>query len=132
MKPDAEQILKVDQSGRVWTPPERREAILDEFERSGMPASKFAGHIGVKYTTFAAWVQKRKKQRGGEDGGLAPLNTPPALPWVEAVVESSASGTAKPLVMYLPDGVRLEIADAGQAALAAELLRVLGIGAQRC
>jgi hypothetical protein len=28
-------ILKVDARGRVQTPPERREALLDEFERLG-------------------------------------------------------------------------------------------------
>ena len=47
MKRKAEQILKVDTAGRVWTPREQREAVLDEFERSGMPASKFAEHALV-------------------------------------------------------------------------------------
>jgi hypothetical protein len=41
-----DRILKVDVVGRVWTPGEQREAVLDEFERSGLPASKFAAHIG--------------------------------------------------------------------------------------
>jgi transposase len=54
-----DRILKVDVVGRVWRPGEQREAVLDEFERSGLPASKFAAHIGVKYPTFASWVQKR-------------------------------------------------------------------------
>jgi hypothetical protein len=132
MKPEAEQILKVDGKGRVWTPPERREAILDEYEHSGMPASKFAGHIGVKYTTFVSWVQKRKKQRGVAIGNPEQTHQPPGVPWVEAVVESSAGAATKPLVMHLRDEVRLEVSDAGQVVLVAELLHLLGLGAKRC
>jgi hypothetical protein len=52
----ADRILKVDVVGRVWTPGEQREAVLDEFERSGLPASKFAAHIGVKYPTFVSGI----------------------------------------------------------------------------
>lgn len=33
---ETENLLKVDVAGRVWTPCEAREAVLDEFERSGM------------------------------------------------------------------------------------------------
>ena len=49
-----DQFLKVDAAGRVWTTQERREAVLDEFERRGFAASPFAAHIAVKYPTFAA------------------------------------------------------------------------------
>lgn len=132
MKREAEQILKVDRAGRVWTPRERQEAILDEFERSGMPASQFAAHIGVKYTTFGSWVQRRKKQRADRDGEVKPASPPPALPWVEATTAALASNSTKPLVMHLSDGVRLEIGDAGQVLLAVELLRTLRLGAPRC
>ena len=48
MKVTAEQILKVDVPGRVWSPREQREVVLDEFERSGMAGTKFAEHIGVR------------------------------------------------------------------------------------
>jgi len=47
MKPKTEQLLKVDVAGRVWTPREMREGVLDEFERSGMSASAFAKVCGV-------------------------------------------------------------------------------------
>jgi len=59
----ADRVLKQDARGRVWTPPEQREAVLDEFEKSGLPAVQFATHLGVKYPTFASWVQKRRKAR---------------------------------------------------------------------
>jgi hypothetical protein len=37
-----QEILKVDSRGRVQTPPERREALLDKFERSGLSGKRFA------------------------------------------------------------------------------------------
>ncbi|MEQ1851399.1 MAG: hypothetical protein ABMA01_07380 [Chthoniobacteraceae bacterium] len=67
MNRKTEQILKVDVTGRVWTPRELREAALDEFERCGMPGTKFAERIGVKYSTFASWVQARRRQGGASE-----------------------------------------------------------------
>ena len=65
-----EKLLTSDTRGRVRVPVERREALLDEFERSGLSGLKFAQLTGVKYPTFALWVQKRWKAREmrGEDG----------------------------------------------------------------
>jgi acetyl esterase/lipase len=137
---EADQILKVDAAGRVWTPRERREAVLDEFERSGLPASEFAAHIGVKYPTFAAWRQKRRRQhddrqhvalQGGEIK-TAKDAKPAALRWVEAAVETSATAGAGVLVVHLPGGAWLEVADGSQARLAAALLRALGAGGAGC
>ena len=125
-----ERILKVDTAGRVWTPREQREAVLDEFERSGLPASKFAAHIGVKYPTFASWVQKRRQRRGG--GAARTGKEPAALKWVEATVDDTKAGAARRLMVHLPGGARLEVADAAQAALAAQLLRALCGGGLAC
>jgi hypothetical protein len=41
-------VLKTDSRGRVRTPPEKQEQILEEFERSGMSGSACAALIGVK------------------------------------------------------------------------------------
>ena len=49
------QILKVDTLRRVRVPKARREAILDEFERSGLSGAAFAELHGLKYATFANW-----------------------------------------------------------------------------
>ena len=118
-----DQVLKVDTSGRVWTLRARREEVLDELERSGMPVVKFAAFIGVKYPTLASWVQKRRRLRkAGRTVGQ-----PAALRWVEAV-EAHGSG----LRVELPGGARIEIADEAQAKLAAVLLRVLGAGGSGC
>ncbi|MEO6751100.1 MAG: hypothetical protein ABIP85_04920 [Chthoniobacteraceae bacterium] len=50
----SDQVLKVDKAGRVWTPRERREAVVIEWEHCGMPATRFAAHVGMKYSTRAA------------------------------------------------------------------------------
>jgi hypothetical protein len=57
-------VLKTDVLGRVKTSARQREAMLDEFERSGLSATKFAAVAGVNYQTFASWVQKRRKAVG--------------------------------------------------------------------
>ena len=59
-----ETILKTDVLGRVKTPRERREQLLDKFEKSGLTGQKFAAFVGVKYRTFATWAQQRRRARG--------------------------------------------------------------------
>jgi hypothetical protein len=58
------QILRTDVLGRVRTPPDLREVLLDEFEQSALSGAQFAKTRGLKYQTFATWVQKRKKACG--------------------------------------------------------------------
>ena len=125
-----DRVLKVDASGRVWTPREQREVALDEFERSGLPASKFAAHLGVKYPTFASWVQKRRQRRGA--GAARSGKEPGVLKWVEATVDDAEVVTARAMVVHLPGGARIEVSDAAQAALAAQLLRALCRGEVAC
>jgi len=115
-----EVVLKTDKRGRVQTPAGRREQLLDEFERSGLSGKKFAALVGVKYQTLATWRQKRQRGRGGIP--MHKRSKPMHL--LEAVLERE-SAEAKPLVLELPGGARMEIKDAGQATLAAVLLRTL-------
>ena len=89
--------------------------MLDEFERSGVPATKFAVLMGVKYQTLASWIQKRRKKRGTE------VARPAALNWVEATMECQAAAGA--LVVQMPGRVTMMVSDAAQAALAGQLLR---------
>ena len=117
-------ILKTDALGRVRTPAARREQLLDEFERSGVSGAKFAGLTGLKYQTFASWVQRRRR------GPTARANTPgdPAstVRWLEAVVGTVADNQKDPaLPLHLPGGTCLEISCAAQIPLAAALLRAL-------
>jgi DNA-binding transcriptional regulator YiaG len=124
----AQEVLKTDVLGRVKTPAERREQVLDEFERSGLSGQKFAELIGVKYQTFATWVQKRRRQRGPYKALKAPARAVDQVQWLEAVVEQAqaANGTKHPAaIVQLPGGARVEVVDAKQAALVAALLRAL-------
>ena len=136
-----EEILKTDVLGRVRTPRARREALLEEFERSGVSAQKFAALVGVKYQTFASWVQQRRKARGQYQSVAKKVATPvrraEMLSLVEAVVESATADRAVPrgeavLRVELPGGARLEIGELRQVMLAAALLRALVREEQGC
>ena len=121
-------ILKTDGRGRVRTPVERREALLAEFERSGLPASRFSALVGVRYQTFATWVQRQRQERaragcgrGGKGHGKAKAG---AVRLVEVALQPpGARAQTQALRVLLPGGAMLEVVDAGQAALAAALLK---------
>ncbi|WAC21095.1 hypothetical protein OVA24_06825 [Luteolibacter sp. SL250] len=57
-------LIKVDAIGRVRTAAAQREALLDAYESSGLSGPEFAARHGVKYLTFATWLQKRKRRTG--------------------------------------------------------------------
>lgn len=129
-------ILKTDGLGRVKTPAARRESLLDEFERSGLSGAKFAALTGVKYQTFAAWAHRRRRQRSVSAAAKVPA--PPADPvrWLEAVLAPATTNPARPrttpVILQLPGGARLELADVPQVVLAAALLRALEHPATPC
>ena len=120
-----ETVLKTDAKGRVQTPPERREKLLDEFERSGLSGAKFAALVGIKYQTFAAWAAQRRKQRGLTH---APIKAADPVRWLEAVVsdaKSPASGPGAPVKLRLPTGIWIEVGELSQVSLAAALAQAL-------
>lgn len=127
----AEEVLKTDVLGCVKTPRARQEALLDEFERSGVGGQKFATLVGINYQTFATWVQRRRKAQGKYPARKRCLPGPAAkvaepLRLLEAVVEKASTPAAgEPLRVPLPGGGWVEVRDARQAVLAAELLRAL-------
>ena len=55
--------LKVDEVGRVRTPAEKRQALLTEFDCSGMSGAQFARFSGVRYPTFMNWVWRDPRGR---------------------------------------------------------------------
>jgi len=124
MKPEVE-ILKSDTRGRVQYSAEHRSRVLEEFGRSGMSGAKFAQYAGVKYSTFANWVLRRRRE-----GGCAPAKGETgkgAMQLVEAVVSRPEDGgpALGGLELELAGGIRLRIRDLGQLKLAAALLREL-------
>jgi hypothetical protein len=118
------EVLKTDERGRVRVPVERREALLDEFEKSGMSGAKFARLAGIKYATFANWTQARRKAKSQETPGSGPLRL------IEAVMEGGGSGSCG-LVIELPGGSRVRVESPLQLRLAAELLTMMAQNSNR-
>jgi hypothetical protein len=115
------QILKADARGRIRVPREKRERILAEYDTSGLSAPQFAEMVGIKYPTFASWLQKRRRQSMASE--LTPASGNPVR-WLEAVVGGTPRG--KGLAVHLPQGVLIEICDPAQIDLAAALIRAVG------
>ena len=140
------EILKQDGRGRVRMPARRREALLDEFEKSGASGAKLARRAGIKDATFAGWVLKRRRQRGKAGKTLPSLpggaddavvrSGPVRL--FEAVVEGGSAGRREPvgargLCIELPGGSRLVVESPVQLQMAAELVAMIAQSARaRC
>jgi hypothetical protein len=107
--------VSVDTKGRVRVTKEQRRALLGEFARSREPAPQFARRMGLKYSTFAAWVQRYGRPK------LPAHKTPVRL--LEAVVPPAAARSA--LWVQLPGGARVELREASQVSLVAALVRAL-------
>ena len=123
-----DEVLKRDALGRVRTPRARREALMEEFEKSGVSAKKFAALLGVNYQTFASWVQARRKMRGQYPSVAGKMGGPVRL-W-EAVVEGGAGeprdvASTPGLWIELPGGSRVSVASPVQLPMAAELVSLL-------
>ena len=92
---------------------------------SGM---RFAALHGVKYPSFANWVQGRRRRRAPE-----PLAAPvsrgsgaDAVQWLEAEVGAWIGGEGcGGLMLHLPCGVRVELTHPHQVKLAAHLIQAL-------
>ena len=122
------EVLKQDKRGRIRVPAERREALLDEFERSGMTAAGFARLTGIKYATFAHWTLKRRKRQGATGGG-GTMTSRTSVGFLEAVVEGSPLGKPETgshgLLVEMPGGSRMRVESPVQLAMAAELVGLI-------
>ena len=116
----------MDTRGRVRVSGERRQAILDEFDRSGVSGAQFARVMGLRYPTFAGWVSQRRKSKPGAAGRQAPLRL------VEAVIDPGRNGSNQGLLVHLPGGVRLEMTSPAQVPLVTALIQALQPPAARC
>ncbi len=89
----------------------QRETLLAEFARSGLSAAAFARRHGLNYTTFCGWRQRQDKSKPSPD--FVRVELPPPT-------------SAEP-VLELGSRARVRITEAGQIALAAQLLRALNL-----
>jgi hypothetical protein len=139
------EVLKQDERGRVRVSVERREALLDEFARSGSSGARFARLAGIKYATFDNWVQKRRKQgvpvrtvvNAPADVDKAVARTG-SVRLFEALVDRGSHadrpvvGSAG-LLVELPGGSRLRIESPAHLEMAAELVALIAQRARaRC
>ena len=110
------QILSQDARGRVLVSRERRDALLAEYDRSGMSGVRFAQYLGIKYTTLAHWIRSRRRQRqrerllmkAGADAEAGKSNGK----WIEAVVDKNGSPVRVPsgaLRIYFAGGAYCQI-----------------------
>ena len=133
------EVLKSDTNGRVRVPAERREALLNEFERSGLSAMKFASLVGVKYATFAYWVARRRKARQAQPSQeeaasveqIEVSRRPEPMRFLEAFSESGRSGPGAALTIELPGGARVLVDSPAQLPMVVELLGMLKCGGRR-
>lgn len=129
-------VLKRDALGRVRTTAEQREVLLGEFGRSGLSGPQFARVAGINYQTFATWRQqqhrnrKRPRLQSSAPSALLPKTAEKRFHFAQVMVQASApelrSTGATMLRVQLSEGVHLEIGDAGQVALAVQLIKGLG------
>ena len=126
------EILSRDAQGRVLVSRERRELLLEQYDRSGMSGVKFADYVAIRYSTLAYWLQSRRRKREREKSLLnAGAETGPSQSnggWIEALVENGAQPRlqAGALRIYFAGGAYCQINSAAETALAAELLGRLG------
>jgi transposase-like protein len=127
-----QRYLRADTKGRVWTPRERKEQLLDEFEQTGASAAAFARIVGVRYSTFAAWVNRRKKECRAtrlSSSQQSVVRFVEAAPTLGSLHGQSDGG----LEVELPGGGRMKISSFRQVELAVELLSGLERkGARAC
>ena len=117
-------LIKTDVLGRVHRTRQQRERIVDEYERSGFSGPKFAAFCGVRYQTFATWLQRRKRARNAYPK-RRPRRKVGRVQWLEASVQPALPSTATGLLLQLPGGVRAQISNQQHIPLAAALVRAL-------
>lgn len=107
---------KRDRVGRKITPAVRREELVGAWERSGLTQVEFARREGVRYPTFASWVQQTRATKGSRESAARKMRF--------AEVQGPASLGGSALEVRLPDGTQLR---GGSAAELAKLVRALRV-----
>lgn len=106
---------KRDRLGRKITPARRREELVAAWRESGLTQAEFARREGVRYPTFATWVQQ---ERPGNERVKA---SPGKLRFAEVQVPA-ATGVPR-VEVRLADGTVVRGASAREVAAVARALR---------
>ena len=107
---------KRDRVGRKITPTSRREELVGAWRSSGLTQAEFARREGVRYPTFASWVQQQRAANAAAQ--------PAAAPKVRfAEVQLPAQLGAPALAVWLVDGTVVRGANAQAVAALVRALR---------
>jgi len=120
-------LVTTDSKGRLRISKEQRKTVLAKFEQSGISAAKFAAVAGIKYSTFAGWVQRYRR--------VKPRVASKGVRLIEAVIGPKASKEPESktgLIVHLPGSVRVELTAVAQVPLAIALLEALQNGRLGC
>jgi DNA-binding transcriptional regulator YiaG len=113
-------LVRSDRRGRLRYAPEQKAAILEAFAKSGLSGPKFAALHGVKYQTFAAWLQKRK-----QGGAPARFSAPAGLALVEVEGPALPCHGGGALRVILPGRCEVHVSDRAAVPLAVAFIREL-------
>jgi transposase-like protein len=119
------ELMRRDKRGRVWTKPERREALLDEFGKSGLSGAEFARLSGLKYSTLQNWLQQRRRRTRTAESGSREVRLLEAVVESGGAMEAAVGGSVGGLLIELPGGGRVRVDSPLQLRLAAELLSMM-------
>jgi len=104
---------KRDRQGRRIVTAEERTALMTAYRKSGMTQRAFVEREGLRYSTFTAWLQGRR--RAGERH-----NEPSAVRFTEVKLPASAGAG---LTVRLPDGTELRGNSATELAILFRAIR---------
>ena len=104
-----------DQLGRKITPAARREELVAAWRQSGLTQAAFARREGVRYPTFASWVQQARRT-----GGRMPASAPKVR---FAEVQMPTTRSVPAVEVRLTDGTVVRGANAAEVAAVVRALR---------
>jgi transposase-like protein len=93
---------------------ERRHELIAAYQTSGLTQVAFARREGIKYSTFTAWLQGRRR---------AAQRPCPASAKAVHFVEASLAAGLRGVEVTLPDGTRVCGASAREIAAVVQALR---------
>lgn len=110
-------IIKTDRLGRTHYSNKYKTEVLEAFQASSLSGPAFARQCGIKYSTFASWVGKRKRELApGKQG-----DTNSAF----VVAEVPEIPSRPTLEVALPGGAIAKISSSSELPLLAALIKAL-------
>jgi len=119
-----DKLIRADRRGRLLVRAEQRAAILKAFDESALSAMAFCRRHGLSYSTFATWIQRRRREQVPGNGETVAS----ASPFAEVVIDEGKAipKAVAPLRVILRSGISFEVVSADQVPLAVALIQSLG------